>query len=60
MYAFFGCVYYAAMRPAEVIHLQKSQCRLPASGWGLLNLKGGVVAAVRSGLMTALSTRYTP
>ncbi|WP_341869875.1 hypothetical protein [Streptomyces bauhiniae] len=38
-------MYYAAMRPAEVIHLQKSQCRLPASGWGLLNLKGGVVTA---------------
>ncbi|PIM66199.1 integrase [Streptomyces sp. JV178] len=45
LYAFFGCMYYAAMRPAEVIHLQKSQCRLPASGWGLLNLKGGVVMA---------------
>ncbi|MCX5317073.1 tyrosine recombinase XerC [Streptomyces sp. NBC_00154] len=45
LYAFFGCMYYAAMRPAEVIHLQKSQCRLPASGWGLLNLKGGVVTA---------------
>ncbi|MCW8379841.1 tyrosine-type recombinase/integrase [Streptomyces justiciae] len=45
LYAFFGCMYYAAMRPAEVIHLQKSQCRLPATGWGLLNLKGGVVTA---------------
>lgn len=45
LYAFFGCMYYAAMRPAEVIHPQKSQCRLPASGWGLLNLKGGVVTA---------------
>ncbi|MFI5654684.1 tyrosine-type recombinase/integrase [Streptomyces anulatus] len=45
LYAFFGCMYYAAMRPAEVMHLQQSQCRLPASGWGLLNLKGGVVAA---------------
>ncbi|MGW1088954.1 hypothetical protein ACWD4L_22220 [Streptomyces sp. NPDC002596] len=22
LYAFFGCMYYAAMRPAEVIHLQ--------------------------------------
>ncbi|WP_394436111.1 site-specific integrase [Streptomyces sp. SGAir0957] len=41
-------MYYAAMRPAEVIHLQKSQCRLPASGWGLLNLKGGVVTAGKS------------
>ncbi|MET7718495.1 hypothetical protein [Streptomyces sp. NPDC005407] len=43
--AFFGCMYYAGMRPAEVIHLQISQCRLPATGWGLLNLKGGVVTA---------------
>lgn len=38
-------MYYAAMRPAEVIHLRESQCRLPATGWGLLNLKGGVVTA---------------
>ncbi len=45
LHAFFGCMYYAAMRPAEVIHLQKSQCRLPESGWGLLHLKGGVVTA---------------
>ncbi|WP_412566355.1 integrase [Streptomyces europaeiscabiei] len=45
LYAFFGCMYYAAMRPAEVIHLKQTQCRLPASGWGLLNLKGGVVTA---------------
>ncbi|MEU2339323.1 hypothetical protein ABZ770_40230 [Streptomyces sp. NPDC006654] len=33
------------MRPAEVIHLKKVQCRLPSSGWGLLNLKVGIVAA---------------
>ncbi|MFC9602546.1 tyrosine-type recombinase/integrase [Streptomyces niveus] len=45
LYAFFGCMYYAGMRPAEVIHLQKSQCRLLPNGWGLLNLKGGVVTA---------------
>lgn len=43
--AFFGCMYYAAMRPAEVIHLQLSQCLLPPEGWGLLNLRGGVVIA---------------
>ncbi|MFB6988623.1 MULTISPECIES: tyrosine-type recombinase/integrase [unclassified Streptomyces] len=41
--AFFGCMYYAAMRPAEVIHLRLEQCHLPESGWGLLNLSGGVV-----------------
>ncbi|MGV2920539.1 hypothetical protein [Streptomyces alfalfae] len=42
---FFGCMYYAAMRPAEVIHLRLEQCHLPESGWGLLNLSGGVVTA---------------
>ncbi|MER5730385.1 hypothetical protein ABT084_18975 [Streptomyces sp. NPDC002138] len=43
--AFFGCMYYAAMRPAEAIHLQRSQCHLPKRGWGMLNLTGGVVAS---------------
>ncbi|MEU4800451.1 hypothetical protein [Streptomyces sp. NPDC023327] len=43
--AFFGCMYYAAMRPAEVIHLRLEQCRLPGAGWGMLNLSGGVVTA---------------
>ena len=33
------------MRPAEVINLRKSQCRLPRTGWELLNLKGGIVTA---------------
>ncbi|WAL93641.1 hypothetical protein [Streptomyces sp. Je 1-369] len=36
--AFFGCMYYAAMRPAEVIHLRLEQCHLPETGWGMLNL----------------------
>lgn len=43
--AFFGCMYYAAMRPAEVIHLRLDQCHLPETGWGMLNLSGGVVTA---------------
>ncbi|MFG2148825.1 hypothetical protein ACGFRG_32200 [Streptomyces sp. NPDC048696] len=43
--AFFGCMYYAAMRPAEVIRLRLDQCHLLESGWGLLNLSGGVVTA---------------
>ncbi|ATL25579.1 tyrosine-type recombinase/integrase [Streptomyces formicae] len=41
--ALFGCMYYAAMRPAEVIRLD--QCHLPKTGWGMLNLSGGVVIA---------------
>lgn len=43
--AFFGCMYYAAMRPAEVIHLQREQCHLPETGWGMLNLSRGVVTS---------------
>ncbi|MEH0421142.1 tyrosine-type recombinase/integrase [Streptomyces sp. B21-083] len=43
--AFFGCMYHAAMRPAEVIHLRFEQCHLPDSGWGMLNLSGGVVTS---------------
>ncbi len=38
-------MYYAAMRPAEVINFRVEQCHLPESGWGLLNLSGGVVIA---------------
>ncbi len=29
--AFFGCLYYPGLRPAEAIHLQKPQCRLPGA-----------------------------
>ncbi|WP_405777829.1 hypothetical protein [Streptomyces sp. NBC_01538] len=43
--AFFGCMYFAAMRPAEVIHLRIDQCHLPKTGWGMLNLSGGVVTS---------------
>lgn len=38
--AFFGCMYYAAMRPEEVSVLGKAQCTLPEEGWGLLELEG--------------------
>ncbi|MET9293811.1 site-specific integrase [Streptomyces sp. NPDC003077] len=37
--AFFGCIYYAAARPAEVIGLRLSACDLPRRGWGKLRLK---------------------
>lgn len=46
--AFFGCLYYAAMRPAEVVALKRSQCHLPKRGWGTLTLRGGIVHAGRS------------
>ena len=36
--AFFGCMYYAGLRPGEVVALLKSNVTLPASGWGELAL----------------------
>lgn len=36
--AFFACMYYAMMRPGEVIALQQDDCLLPAEGWGRLML----------------------
>jgi integrase len=38
--AFFGCMYYAAMRPAEVTDLREADCTLPEQGWGELVLAG--------------------
>ncbi|WP_423509641.1 tyrosine-type recombinase/integrase [Streptomyces xinghaiensis] len=37
--AFFGCIYYAGARPAEVVGLRREDCRLPRRGWGLLQLQ---------------------
>jgi integrase len=37
--AFFGCMYYAMMRPAEVSRLRRADCHLPDSGWGKLILE---------------------
>ncbi|HEY5986250.1 MAG TPA: hypothetical protein VIV12_07740 [Streptosporangiaceae bacterium] len=36
--AFFGCLYYAALRPEEAVALHRDSCELPASGWGRLSL----------------------
>lgn len=40
MEAFFGAIYYAGLRPAEVLHLRRSDLLLPESGWGQLLLTG--------------------
>lgn len=37
--AFFGCMYYAAARPAELVGLTRAACTLPRRGWGLLRLQ---------------------
>jgi integrase len=36
--AFFACIYFAALRPSEVVALRKDDCELPSSGWGWLRL----------------------
>lgn len=38
--AFFGCIYYSAMRPAEVRNLNELDLTLPATGWGEARLAG--------------------
>jgi integrase len=34
--AFYGCMFYALMRPSEVAALTRESCQLPESGWGCL------------------------
>ena len=38
--AFFACMYYAALRPAEALHHRVDDCDLPRKGWGWLHLTG--------------------
>lgn len=40
LHAFFACMYYAALRPAEALHLRIHDCELPKKGWGWLHLTG--------------------
>jgi integrase len=37
--AFFACLLYAAMRPAEAVGLREEDCHLPEAGWGTLTLR---------------------
>jgi integrase len=37
--AFYGCMYYAALRPGEAVPLTRQTLRLPAVGWGELRLR---------------------
>jgi integrase len=46
--AFFGCLYYAALRPAEAVALQAGSCALPARGWGQLTLTASLPRSARA------------
>jgi integrase len=43
--AYFACLYYAGLRPAEARHLRESNIRLPEAGWGSLHLEGSTPTA---------------
>jgi integrase len=36
--AFYGCLYYAALRPSEAVALHQADCYLPSRGWGRIDL----------------------
>ena len=36
--AFFGCLYYAALRPSEGVMLREGDLHLPGKGWGRIDL----------------------
>ena len=46
--AFFGCLYYAALRPAEAVALRASSCILPSRGWGQLTLTASLPRTARA------------
>jgi integrase len=37
--AFFGCIYYAALRPEEAVDIRKHNLDLPKSGWGWITIE---------------------
>ena len=45
--AFFGCPYYAALRPEEAVALRRDGLILPASGWGQLTLTAALPRSAR-------------
>ncbi len=46
--AFYGCMFYALMRPSEVAALTHEACYLPETGWGYLTFADASPAAGRA------------
>ena len=46
--AFFGCLYHAALRPAEAVALRASSCTLHSRGWGQLTLTASLPRSARA------------
>jgi len=45
LYAFFACLYLAALRPAEALGLRQRDCYLPDESWGVLTVERSRPAA---------------
>ena len=43
--AFYGCLYYAYLRPSEAVMLKETDCRLPRRGWGRIDLTASAARA---------------
>jgi site-specific recombinase XerD len=43
--AFYGCLYYAYLRPSEAVMLKETDCRLPSRGWGRIDLAASAARA---------------
>lgn len=50
---FFGCLYYAALRPSEAVMLREGDLYLPRKGWGRIVLAASASRAAPPGPMTA-------
>jgi integrase len=46
--AFYGCMFYAMMRPSEVAALTRGGCELPEQGWGHLTFADSSTSAGRA------------
>jgi integrase len=46
--AFYGCPYYAALRPSEAVMLRQGDLHLPGKGWGRIILAASASRAGRS------------
>ena len=43
--AFYGCLYYAYLRPSEAVMLKEADCRLLSRGWGGIDLAASAARA---------------
>ena len=43
--AFYGCLYFGFMRPAEAVKVKEDSCYLPTKGWGWIDLEASAPRA---------------